>query len=329
MTVKDKLLFQDLTAWFSDSVADERKSQWKKMGGKEADLDTAQFIFSENPESGDTQQIFKSEPYRNEHLAVFHARYISDCIKANGNHDIPVGKYFMPPKEIQELVRKQMKFIWDNYDSGVSSDESDSNQTPQKTSKSRPEYFGPKQLDRTTDKQTLDNRSTLSCLKDNTSTSGGHKQGQDSSILSNSPAKNNKPEQNTIKSPNTCLRRQKPEEKLVKSPTKTAEHSYTANSSLSNMAEERQSSQKSINMSITSNYSLRKRTSKNYRDTTDINVDNIILDNTESTADSGHSKQNKCDLSKDFLCIEDLPKETGEIEVVVPGKNGFEVLIKN
>lgn len=45
-------------------------------------------------------RIFQSSAYRDEHLAVFHAKYISDSTKVP-SQKIPVGKYFLPPKEIQ------------------------------------------------------------------------------------------------------------------------------------------------------------------------------------------------------------------------------------
>ena len=45
-------------------------------------------------------RIYKSAAYQDEHLSVFHASYITACFKAP-NDKIPVGKYFMPPTEIQ------------------------------------------------------------------------------------------------------------------------------------------------------------------------------------------------------------------------------------
>ncbi|XP_033749422.1 telomere repeats-binding bouquet formation protein 2-like isoform X2 [Pecten maximus] len=112
-------LFQGQTAWFSASVLKRRIKLWKKHGGLIAGIDHAQFVFSEDEEAADTKQIFCSEAYIDEHLAVFHAMYVSDSAKQKNGTKLPLGDYFLPPKEVQQLIKKQKKFKWEDVnDSG-------------------------------------------------------------------------------------------------------------------------------------------------------------------------------------------------------------------
>lgn len=46
-------------------------------------------------------RIFSSEAYFDEHLAVFHAMYILDCLKQD-TCKTALGDYFLPPKELHE-----------------------------------------------------------------------------------------------------------------------------------------------------------------------------------------------------------------------------------
>ncbi|XP_060078434.1 telomere repeats-binding bouquet formation protein 2-like [Ylistrum balloti] len=107
-------LFQGQTAWFSNSVLEEKIKLWEHHGGLLAGIDHAQFVFSEDEEAPDTKMIFSSEAYIDEHLAVFHALYVSDAVKQKYGPKILLGDYFLPPKDIQQLIRKQMKFKWEH-----------------------------------------------------------------------------------------------------------------------------------------------------------------------------------------------------------------------
>ncbi|XP_071170246.1 uncharacterized protein [Mytilus edulis] len=287
-------IFEGLTAWFSESVSTERKTKWKDKGGKQADFDSAQFIFSENADSKDTKQIFQSSAYRDEHLAVFHAKYISDSTKVP-SQKIPVGKYFLPPKEIQNLVRKQMKYIWDDTDSGVSSEEEDNGKA---IDVHTGEYIQHTDLMskkdnyiKKSDKQRLDGKKEPKATPS--------KKRQNASILANSPEEKSKRHNDSIV------------------------HKPQSNSDKRKSNEDVQ------------NYSVRKRTPKNYSDLPNIDVGDIVLDNTDKTTmeshptTNGHSSQTMGQHNQDFFCIDDLPKVTSEMEDLIPGQNGFEVVSKS
>ncbi|OWF46937.1 telomere repeats-binding bouquet formation protein 2-like isoform X2 [Mizuhopecten yessoensis] len=117
------LFLQGQTAWFSSSVSKRKVKLWMKHGGLIEEIDHAQFIFSEDEEAADTKQIFSSEAYLDEHLAVFHAMYVTDCVKQKNGSKIPLGDYFLPPKDVQQLIRKQKRFKWEGVQE---SDEDDS-----------------------------------------------------------------------------------------------------------------------------------------------------------------------------------------------------------
>ncbi|KAK3578284.1 hypothetical protein CHS0354_010488 [Potamilus streckersoni] len=106
-------VFDGLTAWFSTSVSNSKKKLWSDGGGEETDFDSAMFMFSQDTQADDTKEIYVSEAYLDEHLAVFHPNFINQCWKAGDVKAVAVGKYFLPPKEIQQLVKKQMTFEWE------------------------------------------------------------------------------------------------------------------------------------------------------------------------------------------------------------------------
>lgn len=292
MMSENMQIFQGLTAWFSDSVSTERKTKWKEQGGKQADYDSAQFIFSENADSKDTKQIFQSSAYRDEHLAIFHAKYISDSTKVP-TQKIPVGKYFLPPKEIQNLVRKQMKYIWDDTDSGVSSEEDDEKAVHIISEDIQPtDLKSKKDNDRNkSDGQRLDGKTDPKATPS--------KKRQNASLLANSPEGKSKRENNSIL------------------------HKPQSNSDKRKSNEDVQ------------NYSFRKKTPKNYSDLPNTDVEDIVLDNTDKPKmdshvnTNGHSSQTKSQHNQDFFCIDDLPKVTSEMEDLIPGQNGFEVVAKS
>ncbi|KAK7115772.1 serine/arginine repetitive matrix protein 5-like [Littorina saxatilis] len=106
-------MFKDLSAWFSSSVDGQTKILWKDNGGREADFDTAEFIFSSDSTCPDTESVFSSHAYESEHLAVFHSRYVYDSVRAGDRSTVVLGKYFLPPQDIVALVKKQMLLCWD------------------------------------------------------------------------------------------------------------------------------------------------------------------------------------------------------------------------
>lgn len=105
-------IFFNQTAWFSGSVTDERVEKWKAYGGEICDFETAQFVFSEDPEYEDTKRLYDSQAYLYEHLAIFHAAYIDECVENESCKHVAVGDYFLPPKELHEIISQQMTFKW-------------------------------------------------------------------------------------------------------------------------------------------------------------------------------------------------------------------------
>ncbi|KAL3866112.1 hypothetical protein ACJMK2_043444 [Sinanodonta woodiana] len=109
----NRKMFEGLTAWFSASVSKSKKKIWSDGGGQVADFDSAMFVFSQDAQADDTKEIFECEAYLDEHLAVFHPNFINQCWKIGDVKAVAVGKYFLPPQDIQQLVKKQMTFEWE------------------------------------------------------------------------------------------------------------------------------------------------------------------------------------------------------------------------
>ncbi|XP_013380855.1 uncharacterized protein LOC106151954 [Lingula anatina] len=106
-------VFHGLSAWMSTSVSTERQEMWVKCSGEICGKDKAQFLFSEDAESEDTKSIYQSHAYYNEHLAVFHASFIDECIRAKSVKRVNLGLYLLPPKEVQDELKFQFKFSFD------------------------------------------------------------------------------------------------------------------------------------------------------------------------------------------------------------------------
>ncbi|XP_045216489.2 uncharacterized protein LOC123566446 [Mercenaria mercenaria] len=106
-------MFEGLSAWFSSSVSRKVKKIWVKNGGRVTSVEDAQYIFSQDTESPDTQSIFESEAYLEEHLAVFHPNYIKECVKRGHIEQVTLGKYFFPPEDVQAIAREQLQYQWD------------------------------------------------------------------------------------------------------------------------------------------------------------------------------------------------------------------------
>lgn len=107
-------MFKGSTAWFSRSVGRTKRQKWLAGGGKEASYDSAQFVFSQDAHAPDTQGIFEGTAYLDEHLSVFHANYISECVKKGSMEAVALGKYILLPLEVQKVVQREtgIKFQW-------------------------------------------------------------------------------------------------------------------------------------------------------------------------------------------------------------------------
>ncbi|XP_062595168.1 telomere repeats-binding bouquet formation protein 2-like [Saccostrea cucullata] len=107
-----KKIFQEDTAWFSSSVSQKFKNIWKKNGGQRAPLDSAMFVFSQDFNAPDTLQIFTSEAYLSEHLAVLHPMFISDS-DSRGSKSVLMD-YKLPPEEVYKATREKGVYKWDS-----------------------------------------------------------------------------------------------------------------------------------------------------------------------------------------------------------------------
>lgn len=115
--MEKKKLFQGCSAWFSSSVAEKKIKLWKVYGGTLDTVNFAQYIFSEDIDAKDTVSIFESEAYMDEHMAVFNADYIIDCVKKKNRASVPVGKYHLVPRGIEEDVRNAISGLdWEEDD---------------------------------------------------------------------------------------------------------------------------------------------------------------------------------------------------------------------
>ncbi|XP_067665192.1 telomere repeats-binding bouquet formation protein 2-like [Haliotis asinina] len=109
------IMFHGKTAWFSSSVPTKRIRLWKQHDGKEVSFEKAQFVFSDECQVADTRKLYDSSAYINEHLAIFHSSYISECVKKEDMKKVVLGDYFLPPLEVMEVIRGQTKLAWENH----------------------------------------------------------------------------------------------------------------------------------------------------------------------------------------------------------------------
>ncbi|XP_078315000.1 uncharacterized protein LOC111128552 isoform X1 [Crassostrea virginica] len=105
-------MFRGETAWFSSSVSPRLRTMWKRNGGQMSPLDSAMFVISQDFNAPDTVQIFTSEAYLNEHLAVIHPKYISDSI-ASGTKTTLMS-YKLPPEEVYQATKDRHVYKWDS-----------------------------------------------------------------------------------------------------------------------------------------------------------------------------------------------------------------------
>ncbi|XP_071085063.1 telomere repeats-binding bouquet formation protein 2-like [Haliotis cracherodii] len=108
-------MFHGQTAWFSSSVPSKRVRLWKQHDGKEVSIEKAQFVFSDECQVADTRKLYDSSAYINEHLAIFHSAYISECVRKEDMTKVVLGDYFLPPLEVMEVIRGQTKLAWENH----------------------------------------------------------------------------------------------------------------------------------------------------------------------------------------------------------------------
>ncbi|XP_059163277.1 uncharacterized protein LOC131946492 isoform X2 [Physella acuta] len=93
-------------------------------GGKFADVDFAQFLFSDDWNHEDTNYLYNSEAYLNQHLAIFKSQYVGDAVQSDGVN-CPLGKYFLVPPEILECISERKSKSGSEHESQSSSNSTD------------------------------------------------------------------------------------------------------------------------------------------------------------------------------------------------------------
>ncbi|XP_070542522.1 telomere repeats-binding bouquet formation protein 2-like [Ptychodera flava] len=106
-------LFENKSAWFSDSVEKKKSDLWVRQGGKLADKGTADFLFSEDAKAEDTKRIYLSPAYNDDAVTVFHASYVDACLKVESMKKVALGEYFLPPPGLQDIIRQQITMKWE------------------------------------------------------------------------------------------------------------------------------------------------------------------------------------------------------------------------
>ncbi|XP_071845300.1 uncharacterized protein [Apostichopus japonicus] len=92
-------LFAGVMAWFSSSVSQDKKVAWIKHGGTCGNWKEAQFLFSENHNARDTAKLFEQMEFLWGYVTVFHASFISDCVKEKDMKQVAVAPYLILPPE--------------------------------------------------------------------------------------------------------------------------------------------------------------------------------------------------------------------------------------
>ncbi|KAJ8340753.1 hypothetical protein SKAU_G00353860 [Synaphobranchus kaupii] len=107
-------MFTNKKAWFSNSVSEELCHLWVSEGGTIVSWKTADYLFSENATSPDTQRIFESVEYAEDRVTVFHSLFLSTCEKTQSTESVSIGHYVLPPTCIQKEVKAAVgHFIWE------------------------------------------------------------------------------------------------------------------------------------------------------------------------------------------------------------------------
>ncbi|CAG5133192.1 unnamed protein product [Candidula unifasciata] len=97
------MIFENKTAWFSESCPDNVKKLWVDNGGKLEDVTLSQYVFSDDWQHEDTNILYNSEAYLKQHLAIFSSQYIPDALH-QGIDNVSLGKYFLIPGPIKDCI---------------------------------------------------------------------------------------------------------------------------------------------------------------------------------------------------------------------------------
>ncbi|XP_061102952.1 telomere repeats-binding bouquet formation protein 2 [Conger conger] len=71
-------------------------------GGTIVSWTSADYLFSDDASSPDTQRIFESVDYAEDRVTVFHSLYLSACEKTQSTESVSIGHYVLPPTCIQK-----------------------------------------------------------------------------------------------------------------------------------------------------------------------------------------------------------------------------------
>ena len=109
MSACKKTLFENQSAWFSNSAKLKWENTWIENGGTVESVGSAMFLFVLDSSEMEVRKIFRSPAYINEHLAVFRADYISECIKHGNMRKVCIGKFQISCGDIKEELEVKDK----------------------------------------------------------------------------------------------------------------------------------------------------------------------------------------------------------------------------
>ncbi|KAK7478407.1 hypothetical protein BaRGS_00030332 [Batillaria attramentaria] len=332
--------------------------QPKEHGGTQTDFEHAQMIFSSDNTCADTERVFSSEEYQNEHLAVFHSRYISDCVRAGNRSKVVLGKYYLPPPDIVALVKNQMTFCWETSSTGnhiqddsprrlaSSSHTSDRAAINHETSRPHQTDSQNQRVSRTHAAAPQDDqRSAASVPRDHTtrSSSAGHHHQASSSNTSNTDSHVRASDGHTNpRSTDTSV----PDKRTggARSPARTSprKRSRHASSSPSTGAAAISSAGQQGQASLRRGRDRHISGTENDRETSGhtivvlADVHHSATEHLEAalgpadTRDGSSSEQASCSAAgTSYYPISRLPKVMGTLEDFIPGLNGCEVLLRS
>lgn len=104
-------MFDGQPAWFSSSVQQHYKDAWGEEGGLTVDFGEALYIFSEDATAADTKSIYESKKYLTNWISVFHPKYIKECLDIGDPKQVTIGKFFMPPEDVQKVIKWDINLI--------------------------------------------------------------------------------------------------------------------------------------------------------------------------------------------------------------------------
>uniref|UniRef100_A0A8C5NF86 Telomere repeats-binding bouquet formation protein 2 n=1 Tax=Gouania willdenowi TaxID=441366 RepID=A0A8C5NF86_GOUWI len=133
-------MFQNKTAWFSNSVPQETHNFWRKSVrllssvsemGTVASWRAADYLFSADAECPDTLRIFQSKDYLWNKVTVFHKQFLSTCERRQSTKSVCIGHYVLPPASVQDEVRNEVgRFLWECEEEQEETQESESTLDP-------------------------------------------------------------------------------------------------------------------------------------------------------------------------------------------------------